>query len=488
MEKSIKHFQDITVEVLQKAQIELFENPENFNEFAEAIHKGLDTLACKFIQETLEEFDLLIKNSFKRKKSWNIEKYSFKQLITSFGTVKFRKTLYRNKNDNSMRYLLDQALNLDKHERITEDALVKIIEEATETSFQKGGKAFSNLDTVTRQTVKTTIHKLDFPDFQEEKKNKKSVKNLYIDADEDHIKLQFHNKKGDIEKNVYGRKNNNRQVKLIYVYEGIEKENFESKRKRLINPHYFCRACDDADNGALWDEVYEYICNTYDVDKIKNIYLNGDGGQWIKSFRKRIKGVTYIIDEFHLNKYIKQILSYAYDSKVEVNEKLMEIMKYGKKEQFVNLIAYLRKNVDEGKSLYLLDQSEAYIIKNWTACRRRLMGGEDLIGCSAEGHVSHVLSSRLSSRPLGWSKVGVAKVARLREYKYNKQRIIDLLRYQKSQQNNLNKIPIIFSASDIKAYQNEYNDLGKYYDNFHVRLDIKKRKALAASNYCKRAI
>ncbi len=150
-----------------------------------------------------------------------------------------------------MRYLLDQALNLDKHERITEDALVKIIEEATETSFQKGGKAFSNLDTVTRQTVKTTIHKLDFPDFQEENKNKKSVKNLYIDADEDHIKLQFHNKKGDIEKNVYGRKNNNRQVKLIYVYEGIEKENFESKRKRLINPHYFCRACDDADNGAL---------------------------------------------------------------------------------------------------------------------------------------------------------------------------------------------------------------------------------------------
>ena len=42
----------------------------------------------------------------------------------------------------------------------------------------------------------------------------------------------------------------------------------------------------------------------------------------------------------------------------------MEIMKHGKKEQFVNLIAYLRKNVDEGKSLYLLDQSEAYIIKN----------------------------------------------------------------------------------------------------------------------------
>lgn len=488
MEKSIKHFQDITVKVLQKAQIELFENPENFNEFAESIHKGLDTLACKFVQETLEEFDMLIKNSYKRKKSWNIEKYSFKQLITSFGTVKFRKTLYRNKNDNSMCYLLDQALNLDKHERITEDALVKIIKEATDSSFQKGGESFSNLDSVTRQTVKRAVHNLEFPKYHEQKHKKKIVRNLYIDADEDHIKLQFHNTKGDISRNEYGRKNNTRYVKLIYVYEGIEQENFKSIRRRLINPHYFCRACDEANNGALWDEVYEYICNNYEVDQIKNIYLNGDGGQWIKSFRNRVKGVTYIIDEFHLNKYIKQILTYAYDSKVEVNEKLIEIMKYGKKETFESLIDILRNNVTENKSTYLLDQSEAYITKNWTACRRRLLGGEDLIGCSAEGHVSHVLSSRMSSRPLGWSKIGAAKVARLREYKYNKKRIIDLVRFQKFQRNYLYKIPDIYSASDIKAYQNEYNDLGKYYDNFHVRLDLKKRKALAASNYCKMAI
>ena len=99
-----------------------------------------------------------------------------------------------------------------------------------------------------------------------------------------------------------------------------------------------------------------------------------------------------------------------------------------------------------------------------------------------------MLSSRMSSRPLGWSKIGAAKVARLREYKYNNKKVIDLVRYQKSQQNHLHKNSDIYSASDIKAYQNEYNNLGKYYDKFHVRLDIKKRKALAASNYCKVAI
>ncbi|MBE3581738.1 MAG: UPF0236 family protein [Thermoanaerobacteraceae bacterium] len=38
---------------------------------------------------------------------------------------------------------------------------------------------------------------------------------------------------------------------------------------------------------------------------------------------------------------------------------------------------------------------------------------------SAEGHVSHVLSARLSSRPMAWSAKGVDHMARLRAMKAN---------------------------------------------------------------------
>ncbi|WP_192811179.1 UPF0236 family transposase-like protein, partial [Caloramator australicus] len=44
---------------------------------------------------------------------------------------------------------------------------------------------------------------------------------------------------------------------------------------------------------------------------------------------------------------------------------------------------------------------------------------DDVIGCSAEGHVSHVLSARLSSRPLGWSKEGLKIMAKLRVFSKN---------------------------------------------------------------------
>ena len=39
--------------------------------------------------------------------------------------------------------------------------------------------------------------------------------------------------------------------------------------------------------------------------------------------------------------------------------------------------------------------------------------------CAAEGHVSHILSARMSSRPMAWSKDGAQRIARLRAYYFN---------------------------------------------------------------------
>ena len=58
-----------------------------------------------------------------------------------------------------------------------------------------------------------------------------------------------------------------------------------------------------------------------------------------------------------------------------------------------------------------------------------------LSGCSAEGHVSHVLSERLSSRPMGWSQTGADRMSKLRCYERNhgREKIIDLVRYSREQ-------------------------------------------------------
>ena len=42
-----------------------------------------------------------------------------------------------------------------------------------------------------------------------------------------------------------------------------------------------------------------------------------------------------------------------------------------------------------------------------------------LMGCSAEGHVSHILSARLSNRPMAWSLQGAEKMASMRAIQAN---------------------------------------------------------------------
>lgn len=139
---------------------------------------------------------------------------------------------------------------------------------------------------------------------------KKRVDYLYLDADEDHVALQFREKKGDITKAENGIKNNGLIAKLVYVYEGKENGDLQNGRKVLVNPHYFCGVNNGEENLEFWDEIYHYLDRNYDLEHVKKIYLNADGGSWIKSGMRRIHGITYVLDGFHLEKYLLKLTSH----------------------------------------------------------------------------------------------------------------------------------------------------------------------------------
>lgn len=58
------------------------------------------------------------------------------------------------------------------------------------------------------------IHGLQVPAYIPKVGKKKQVKILYINADEDHVSLQFNKKKGDLRRDGYGRKINTIEAKL----------------------------------------------------------------------------------------------------------------------------------------------------------------------------------------------------------------------------------------------------------------------------------
>ena len=98
-----------------------------------------------------------------------------------------------------------------------------------------------------------------------------------------------------------------------------------------------------------------------------------------------------------------------------------------------------------------------------------------LSGCSAEGHVSHVLSDRLSSRPMGWSQTGADRMSKLRCYERNhgREKIIELVRYSREQRKLKRTGTEDISVKEIsmrEIMRDHYNQSQSYIERLQVTM------------------
>ena len=295
MFKSIQQFEESGIKKLEEIIENFMKDPKDMASFVYGVRDEVIALGLDIIKETLEDCNQMLRDSGKRKQSWEVVRTDRKTLTTCLGTVCFEKTLFRNKQTRESAYLLDRIMGIESHERLTEDAQAKLLEEAAQTSYRKAGEETSLTDQVSKQTVKNKLHNLTFPQQREEKR---------------------------------------------------------------------------------------------------------------------------------------------------------------------------------------IEESGAYILSNWTAAKIRLKDRETVKGCSAEGHVSHVLSSRMSSRPMGWSRTGVDKMAHLRANYWNGGDMLELVRQQERE------LPVaaggeneVLSCESMLRWERQsHKKLGKYIEsiNHSVSTEVKK--------------
>lgn len=489
MIKSIQYFNDSCAAEFEKIEDDFIREPTDISTYVLKITDILHRLGVRMIEETLEYLSLLLKESDVRKQKWVVDRNCAKQLTTSLGTVTYRKTLYKSKETGERCFLLDRIMEIRPHERITADAQAKMLEEAVQTSYARGGEQVSILDEVTKQTVKNKIHNLQFPPEDEALVEKRAPKVLFIDADEDHVALQFQQQKGDLTRTRTGRKNNAMIAKLVYVYEGIQSESPGSIRNKLINPHYFCSDSASEDNQAFWERVYSYIDTRYDLGKVERIYLNGDGGAWITAGKKAFAGVIATIDEFHLQSYLTKMTGHMKDSRWDAIQELRRTIRNGSKNDFRELVERLRRCLEEGneQGAQYIEQGARYILENWMPCKVRLGSRKLLPGCSAEGHVSHVLSARMSTRAMGWSRRGAGRMSRLRVYYYNGGDMLKLVKFQRENlEDAVGLEKAYYSPTEVmRSEQSRHGQLGKYLASMQGSLPKAIKKKLWFSAHLK---
>ena len=344
-------------------------------ELVKGVMDNMLKLGLQMIAEEIERYDKYLHDNRQVRPDWHVVRKDSRTLLTRMGTLQYKRTLFHNKKTGAYEYLLDRAMGISPNARMTEDVEADMLLEAVQTSYEKAGNAgCMTMDRLSRETVKDKIHGLKFPKYEERPEEKKTVEYLYVDADEDHVSLQFREKKGDLAENVGRPKKNHAITKLIYVYEGKEKVEGSAERYVLKNPHYFCRSSAETENKELWKEVYEYIENTYDVEKIKKIYLNADGGSWIIEGKRQLGANSYVLDGFHLAKYKRKIINCFPDTKEAKEKELIRLIKTGTKAAFREKAEEWLLEAAGARERRRIRVGSEYLLSNWTAARKRLCG------------------------------------------------------------------------------------------------------------------
>ena len=378
---------------LEKHIAEGLLNGSSFSELAATVHDYVNKLGTRILEQIIEDADKAFIDSTERKRHWQIVRKDTRGVLTEMGQVNISRNYYRHKKTGEYAYLADEVLKLPAYDRVDEGLKADLILKASGMSYSRAGRANRHAE-VSRQTVMNCIREAGTLIHIPERNKKKQVSVLYVEADEDHVAHQD---------------GQNCQAKLVYVHEGARRN---GKRCELQNVHYF--ATTSTDNESLWIEVLDYIEQTYELEHVERIYIAGDGAGWIKAGQNYLPKSIPILDAYHRNKYIRKAVG---GDDIQM-KRLMDALRAGDKKATAKelKICYEKAETDGHRKRVL--EARKYLFDNWTSIENATKY-PDVIGCSAEGHVSHVLSERLSSRPMGWCLVGSEQMSRLRAFVHN---------------------------------------------------------------------
>jgi hypothetical protein len=381
--------------------LEVLEGGSDYLTFETKLKKELDGLGCEILKEVLEALDRKIRESEARKRSWVVvRKNDQKEILTPFGPLVFKRGYYRHKESKEYSYLVDKKVGITPHARVGVNLKAELTEACAAMSYEESTLQVSRHNPelkVSRQTVASCVKEFKTKEAMPSP-TKRHVSVLYIEADEDHVKVR-------------GRKGV--QARLVYVHEGIE----EYPRPHLKNVKYFTTVSKTP--VEFWEEVGNYIANHYELSDIEKIYLSGDGANWIRTGQEYISGAIYILDKFHLAKYILKATAHMPELRVPIYQQIQALNKQGVLERLQEALEGAKKPAREKR----IQDTIKYIENNWDGIEQSVKNPE--VGCSAEGHVSHILSARLSSRPMAWSLKGVDNMAGMRALRANRESIYE---------------------------------------------------------------
>lgn len=381
------------------------EPTNHYVDFIGRLDRFLLHAVLESIRMTFERIDLAFKESPWRKELYYVKGRHARTILTLFGEVRFEREYYVPKDGSGPGFFyVDTLFSLPKRDYFDPMIKATIVEYSAAYSYtqvgelvcDKIGERFQTLDhrrlfRISRQTVHHIIKQADLDVPVEPRQD--VVDTIHIQLDEKWVATQ----------GTDGRKT---EIKAAVVYTGIERE--YSGRNRLVNRHVITS---DQSASHLRERLLDHILHTFDIRHVHHIILSGDGANWIKNtqfdlaFPEDVKTV-FVLDRFHLERAIHHI-----SSDPDIKQLLRSYITLPRTKAFRQLCDALIETSPERTDVML--QAKDYILSNWKFIQHQRH--PKFLGCSMEGHISHVLAALFTSRPKAHSRSTLTKRLRIRE-------------------------------------------------------------------------
>lgn len=398
-----------------------------------AIKEFTDILGKELFSEIVTQIENLVFEDSKRKNQYESVRFGEKSLITKNGKTTFERRFYKDNETGENVCLTDRILGLEKGERIDKKVKSEIIRKANDQSYNKSGKLVVPDMDISATTVMRNVRKNEWKmEFSERAEvDKIHSKNIFIQVDEDHVKER--NKKGcTISKiiTIYTRKRTLTKPERIPEVKQV--------RKELVDKFTFAGLYKDTQE--MWEDVAYYIDCTYKKDEIETAFIMGDGASYIKAGTEWIAKSVFVLDTFHLEKYINN-LNYDEYIKTKLQEAIEQFDPISTESIMEEAIKKINKEIQENRELERntkslenrlkkIKETKTYLMNQWSGIEAHDKYKDTLTGCCQEGQVHHTLSERMSTDAKVWCEDGINEMSQLRAFTQNGgdvyQKLIDI--------------------------------------------------------------
>lgn len=365
-------------------------------ELEERVGSVVRDCTAQILEGTLESLDDGLLTT--KPEELAVEGFRSRAMVSTYGELKIRRRLYKDKSTGERRFLLDEALGLEPRVRVTPKFRELAVELSVEMPFRRAAEILGKtMPHVSAMTVWNATKEAG----EKAKADGKGLRERVYEHGEDPggtRKVDSLNIEADgMLVGVQRSKKRRAEVKLGVAYEG---KKTKGDRVGLVERRVVAGVIKDR---GFWEEVTAALGSHWDLSAVKDVVIGADGAGWGKAGVEYFDNATYQLDRFHLRKAMREALGHSPEDYSAVSESLRS----KDRNTVIKALTEAGKKVT-GKKRQGIINFEMYVLGNWEGIK----GDFTSLG-TIEGQVYHHLARRMKRLGARWTTDGADRMARL---------------------------------------------------------------------------